>query len=154
MSRDDYVSNGPVSSMPGNRWPHTEGFRCENEGEDGGCAAGTKADWKIQGETDSFGCEYFFLCNQCEEKRNARRLEEEEKRDGYCSYHKGMGSNLRLKRDILGEGTSGPVYDMCEDCRKRLNEDAEAEARLSDNHDDDYEDSGDNARDDDYQDEF
>lgn len=128
MSRDNYMSNGPVSTMPGRRWEHAQINPCENSGEEDGCAEGTKANWTIQGETDSFGCEYFYLCNCCEEKRQAELKKEDEPKNGFCTFHRGPGTDIRPRRDVLGEGSSGPVYDMCAECRAALQKDADEEA--------------------------
>lgn len=142
--KHDYVSNGPVSTMPGHRWELVENdgtFGCETDG----CES-VRASWKIQGETDSFGCEYFFLCQQCEENRQKELQEENENRFtavSYCEWHRGPGTNVRPTRDIDGEGYSGPLYDVCGACRQKENERIAQE--LQDEFpedDDDYEDTG------------
>jgi hypothetical protein len=76
--------------------------------------------YKFQGETDSFGAEYCYLCEKHHAAAKASDFE------GICdSCHK--AGILRPLRDP-GEGMAGPVYRYCNPCYIRIRaEDQEAE---------------------------
>lgn len=101
---------GPIRSLPGSRHAAPEGIKCDfcNEAD---------AVTRVQGETDSFGCEMHDLCRPC-----ADRLREQcnsvEARTGQCDWCKGEATDLRDRRDI-DEGMAGPVYRVCGGCAKR-----------------------------------
>lgn len=57
-----YVSDGPVMTLPGARLPFPPGTTCDTEGHEDRPAVA-----RIQGETDSFGCEAADLCTECAE---------------------------------------------------------------------------------------
>lgn len=67
-----------------------------------------------QGETDSFGCEHEGLCLQCYEEWQVERTKP---KSGWCDLHHGQGSDIKPYRDP-DEGTQGPVYQACGECRK------------------------------------
>lgn len=72
------------------------------------------AAWKIQGETDSMGCEYNHYCEEHFAKiRNEPVSDELETCDG-C----GQMSFLKPTRD-WEEGNNGPVYYWCANCREQ-----------------------------------
>jgi hypothetical protein len=75
---------------------------------------------RIQGETDSFGCEYIFFCEECEAAWDAA---EAEPREDNCDWCKSITTTCQPFRDI-GEGSHGPVYTVCEACRTRAYKDA------------------------------
>lgn len=123
--RDSYASSNPVSTRPGATWPHNGTNDCSGQDFGYECSEGTKAAWTIQGDTDSFGCEYFYLCDCCKKKFD--NAEEEERienieREGYCEWHRGTGKDIKLTRDIDGEGYSGPLYNVCAVCRQKEQE--------------------------------
>ena len=125
-------SNGPVSTMPGSRTLIAAGvIHCDDH-------ADRWAQYRVQGETDSFGCEYLHLCASC---ADAMRIASLEPKDGYCEWHKGEGLNLRPFRDI-DEGMAGPVYMTCQSCRDKVHLAAaeEMDARGSDGYDDYFDD--------------
>lgn len=68
---------------------------------------------RLQGETDSFGCEMHDLCREC---ADAERDAEPDV--GECDWCKAKEQRLRPRRDIE-EGMSGPVYYVCAACAKR-----------------------------------
>lgn len=75
---------------------------------------------RIQGETDSFGCELHDCCEECADKiRNYNRSSEA--RTGKCNWCKREATDLRYKRDYE-EGMNGPVYRVCGVCCKRREE--------------------------------
>lgn len=92
-----------------------ESWRCEND-----------ATVRIQGETDSFGAEYYHLCDACyeldteiEEYHTAKHAEDE----AHCEWCRKVTKqkDLRYTRDI-DEGSSGPVYEVCSECRTKQND--------------------------------
>jgi hypothetical protein len=92
-----------------------------------------KAVVRIQGETDSFGCEMHDCCQECaDEIRESEQTPEA--RTGKCDWCKHQATDLRDRRDI-DEGMCGPVYRVCGACEKKY--DAELAAELA-YYDDDY----------------
>lgn len=107
---------GPISSLPGARHRVPTGATCD--------CCGVPATIRIQGETDSFGCELNDYCQACYDKMEARIAAEREadpdagnyicdgcKRDAPC----------KPARD-LEEGNCGPVYWYCDPCMSRHHE--------------------------------
>ena len=82
---------------------------------------------RVQTETDSFGCEYAHLCQECIDKM---RAEVAAARCGKCDWCKKDATDLSPRRDY-DEGMSGPVYDVCGVCRTNANERARAELEES-----------------------
>lgn len=76
---------------------------------------------RVQGETDSFGCEVFDLCAECWEQYR----EEMAKADtsGTCEWCKTVVEKLRPQRD-WEEGMHGPVYYVCKTCADRQRDEA------------------------------
>ena len=117
---------GPISTLPGASHAVPDGMVCDNHPEAPAVA-------RIQGETDSFGCEMEDLCQQCVDERRAYRCseagraEEAEWRTGKCEWCKGHSTDLSDTRDYE-EGMSGRVYRVCGSCRGRR--DAEDAAYL------------------------
>jgi hypothetical protein len=99
-------------NLPGRLLRLPQGAMCESEGH-----ANVPATHCIQGETDSFGYEEICKCTPCYEQYRAKA---DEPQDGYCEFHKGEGTDIRPFRDI-DEGFSGPVYDVCQSCRRAAN---------------------------------
>lgn len=103
-----YASNGPVSTMPGHQTAAPEGMMCEQHDD-------RQAYKRIQGETDTFGCEFFGLCKECYDKY----LEERDKPvAGCCDWCKKHSDDLRQHRDFE-EGSCGPLYDVCLPCIRK-----------------------------------
>jgi hypothetical protein len=104
---------GPISSLPGSRHEAPSGIRCD------WCDA-ADAVVRVQGETDSFGCEMHDVCQKCaDEDREQSRLPENT--TGRCDWCKENAADLRPRRDYE-EGMCGRVYDVCGACVKRQNE--------------------------------
>lgn len=105
-----------MAHLPGQRFKCTDNEICED--------CDKPATWTLVGETDSFGSEYIYLCDEHmekfdEEQRNADH-------SGTCEWCKQHKPLLRPTRDI-DEGSSGPVYDVCTECRIKQDEEASAE---------------------------
>lgn len=111
-----YVSTGPVSTMPGHTSIPPAGTMCDDHPT-------RPAVRRVQGETDSFGCESNDWCQECLDAFNAVFHEQ---KDGYCEWHNGPGTDIRNFRDY-DEGSSGRLYMTCRECRIKSNEDAQAE---------------------------
>lgn len=111
---------GPISSLPGSGHALPEGTKCDNHPDRPAVA-------RIQGETDSFGCEMNDLCQECLDADRAYERSEEA-RTGRCDWCKKPSTDLRWKRDHE-EGLHGPVYHVCGACAKAY--DAEKEDELA-----------------------
>lgn len=80
---------------------------------------------RVQGETDSFGSELLDFCQEClDDYRNWARSPEAT--SGRCDWCKQEATDLRDTRDYE-EGFYGPVYRVCDACRKRADDEARAE---------------------------
>lgn len=105
-----------------NRWPHVgggglPGRRLHISSEDAVCDEhlNRHAIIRIQGETDSFGCEYLYMCQECLDEHD-KHEEEHEDQCERCDSTEGVGPY----RDP-DEGMSGPVYYICSACRAKSN---------------------------------
>lgn len=108
MNQDLHCSHGRVSSMPGSSHSLPEGTMCDDHPD-------RPAVKRIQGETDSFGCEYICMCQECADKHAAYRKElNGGDHIGSCSCGN-RDVPLFAKRD-WEEGNSGPVYYKCRAC--------------------------------------
>ncbi|WP_271024898.1 hypothetical protein [Rhizobium sp. RCAM05973] len=116
---------GPISTLAGASHEVPEGQMCDEHPDRSAVA-------RIQGETDSFGCEMDDLCQECVDARLAYRCseagqaEEIEWRTGQCEWCKNLATDLRDARDYE-EGMNGRVYRVCGACIKRVNDEAQAE---------------------------
>lgn len=89
-----------------------EEWQCEND-----------ATVRVQGETDSFGAEYHHYCEACyklSEELNDYYTKKHEDDESQCEWCNKVTTqkNLRYTRDI-DEGSNGPVYEVCGECRAR-----------------------------------
>ena len=126
---------GPISSLPGSRHDLPEKAPCDFHPDRPAVA-------RVQGETDSFGCEMNDLCEEClrEDRKYARSPEAS---TGRCDWCKSEATSLRDTRDYE-EGMCGPVYRVCAVCRSRRDEADQAYLdSLGDLFSDDYDDEGD-----------
>ena len=114
---------GPISTLPGTSHEVPDGMECDYH-------PGRPAVARIQGETDSFGCEMEDICQECVDQRRAYRCSEAGKaedrkwRTGICDWCKTEATDLSDARDYE-EGMRGPVYRVCGACIKRQNDEAE-----------------------------
>ena len=113
-------SNGPVSTLAGHVStdgidPGTECMgQLESEQRDVLVGCPDLATVKVQGETDSFGCEYVYLCHACHERMKLAHQQRAAQPE-YCEWCKHEKTGVRDHRDI-DEGLAGPVYRVCRDC--------------------------------------
>lgn len=105
-----------MTGLPGRRHPLPDGAMCEQHPDRPAVA-------NVQGETDSFGFETIFMCQECLDEDRAYEATEEA-HTGTCDWCKREATDLSWARDY-DEGMSGPVYRVCQACRARV----EAEAR-------------------------
>lgn len=78
---------------------------------------------RVQGETDSFGAEYYHYCEACytlEQELQQYFTERHAEDEAQCEWCKKVTTqkDLRYTRDI-DEGSNGPVYEVCGSCRAR-----------------------------------
>jgi hypothetical protein len=97
---------GPISTLPGSLHSVPKGMECDYH-------PGRPATCRVQGETDSFGCEMEDLCDEC----RAGRLRYARERDtsGRCDWCKNEVER-RFDRRSSDEGLYGPVYQVCRPC--------------------------------------
>lgn len=107
-----YVSNGPVSSLPGSRHNVSSSSMCDTHPD-------KFATIRIQGETDSMGAEFIDMCQECFDKYQKRDRSAES--TGCCDWCNKAATDLRPRRDVE-EGMCGPVYQVCRACVRRENE--------------------------------
>ncbi len=126
---------GPISTLAGTEHDVPEGMMCDEHPDRPAVA-------RIQGETDSFGCEMHDLCQECLDADRAWRNSPAaaEWRKGTCEWCKSPADDLRDRRDYE-EGNCGRVYRVCGACVKRDNEYwASESAAYDDDRYDDYDD--------------
>lgn len=112
---------GPISTLPGARHDVPDGMMCDEHPD-------RPAVVRIQGETDSMGCEMFDMCKEC-----LAAYRDEEPPTGRCDWCR-EEAVLTTTRDYE-EGLCGPVYHVCKPCKKRQQDRLNAEM---DQWDDDY----------------
>ncbi len=98
--------SGPTSSMPGSSHNLPDGATCDEHPD-------RPAVRRIQGETDSFGAEYYDLCAECLEQHRNRPPPA-----GDCDWCKKESEKLTPRRDS-DEGSHGRVYLVCDPCIQR-----------------------------------
>lgn len=99
---------GPISTLPGRSHELPAGSTCDQHPDRPAVA-------RIQGETDSFGCEMLDWCEECLAKYREEMASDEP--DGFCDWCR-TDAKLRPTRDFE-EGVCGPVYYVCEPCYGR-----------------------------------
>ena len=109
---------GPISTLPGDRHHLPPGAMCDMH-------PSVPAVARIQGETDSFGCEMLDMCQKCLDEHR-EYLHEERDRLQTCDWCKAENVKVRKQRDY-DEGMYGPVYRVCNDCIKKQNDAIDAE---------------------------
>lgn len=127
----DYsCSHSPVSTMPGSTSKAQPGIPCEEDG----CSI--SSDIRVQGETDSMGCEYIHFCSgHYSAFKLAAEASAEEARTGMCDWCKHSATDLRDRRDY-DEGSAGRIYRVCGSCCTKDNERAAEELEELREHDD------------------
>lgn len=112
---------GPISSLPGSF--HVPQGDCDYH-------PGRPATRRIQGETDSFGAEMIDLCDECYQKD--REEAKNEDYSGNCDWCKSHTDRTIATRDYE-EGTHGPVYYVCKECKDRQSAQIAADLAAYDN---------------------
>lgn len=102
---DYHVSQGPVRTLPGSLHPFPEGTVCDVHQD---CLAYVR----IQGYTDSFGCEYHCLCSDC----FSQLLDEVQQNADSCDSC-GKVMPLYPERNPDESGAGRRVYWHCSNCR-------------------------------------
>lgn len=100
-------SHGPVSSLPGHVSTPLPGVTCD--------LCSDPATRRVQGETDSMGCEYLHYCNVHYAENKASF---EAPVVGACDWCGTKDVVLKPRRDYE-EGMSGRVYDVCSPCIRK-----------------------------------
>jgi len=133
--------SGPVSTLPGAHVRLPDDAVCDDHDD-------RRAVARIQGETDSFGAEYFDVCAECLERyRTEKAAMDGGAFIGRCDRCGTGDTPLFAMRDP-DEGMAGPVYYRCRGCRREINDALAAELDELREHDEPwYPDDGD---DDDY----
>lgn len=105
------VISGGVSTLPGAYHSLPKGCMCDEHTDRAAVA-------RIQGETDSMGCELIDMCQTCvdEFKAHAKKAHH-----GVCDWCRSPAEDLRPHRDFE-EGSSGRIYDVCRGCIKAESE--------------------------------
>lgn len=120
---------GPIHTLPGAGHAVPDAMKCDDHPD-------RPATHRVQGETDSMGCEMLDLCDECFTEFKAHGIYTPEE----CDWCDASGDDIRPTRDYE-EGMCGPVYYVCSACRKRRDERLAEEDRDSgydDFDDDDY----------------
>lgn len=113
ITEDLHCSNGPVASLPGSKHKFPAGTTCDDHPDRLAVA-------RVQGETDSFGCEYHCLCQECYDEV-VKYADSDESKSGTCDWCKTHQTTLAFHRD-MDEGQGGPVYRVCSGCRTKESE--------------------------------
>ncbi len=116
------VSNGSVATLPNSSHAFPAGTMCDMHPDRFAVA-------RIQGETDSFGCEYNDMCQTCLDEHHAY-VKSPEATTGVCEWCKKLKTTLRNRRDYE-EGMAGPVYRVCSECVTKENESLSEELNSS-----------------------
>ena len=101
---------GRISTLPGHVSRPPAGTTCDEHQD--------RFAWKrVQGETDSMGCEQNDLCVECYDKMQEAQAAVNAV-PGQCDWCSGMFAGLKPRRD-WEEGSVGPVYMVCKSCSDR-----------------------------------
>lgn len=100
--------SGPISSLPGAVRKSPNGYHCDTH-ED------RPAVYRVQGETDSFGCEWHDMCQECYDA-----YQKEDPYEDWECEHCNSKESVGPWRDP-DEGMAGPVYYICAPCRIKRN---------------------------------
>ncbi|NPT59051.1 hypothetical protein [Paraburkholderia elongata] len=115
---------GPISTLPGAHHAVPDGVMCDDHSD-------RPAMHRVQGETDSFGCELIDMCDECHAAYKREMAETAaERATGVCDWCGRQATDLRPRRDYE-EGSYGRLYDVCGACIRRQNEEAEEELERS-----------------------
>jgi hypothetical protein len=115
-------TTGPISTLPGDHHDVPDGTMCDEHPD-------RPATHRVQGETDSFGCELNDMCDECyaEYREDMRSWDT----SGECDWCKNHAPKLFDRRDYE-EGMRGRVYQVCQSCIDRENKRLDAEMDYED----------------------
>lgn len=130
---------GPISSMPNSTHSTPAGQMCDEHPT-------VPAVKRVQGETDSMGCEMIDMCQVCYDAHKNYMLNRDT--SGHCDWCKCDKSIVRPHRDFE-EGFAGRLYNVCTDCLKKESDSLEEDRASSDDRFVDYGDDFDDDFDDD-----
>ncbi len=103
---------GPISTLSGTL--HIAHGDCDSH-------PGVPAVKRVQGETDSYGCEMMDMCQVCYDEFVAQHAKYSvEAATGRCDWCMALVVDLRQKRDFE-EGGTGRIYKVCGDCNTKYN---------------------------------
>ena len=123
---------GPTNKLPGDQCHLPKGAMCDYHPD-------VLAVARVQGETDSFGSENEDLCQACVDQA-AVETAAYKLIPRCCDWCKKSSLSCAPARDY-NEGSCGPVYDVCQMCRGKQQDDAQEELdSYQDQCDDDYDD--------------
>lgn len=98
---------GPIRTLPGSLHKLPEGAVCDDHPD-------RPAVRRVQGETDSLGAELLDVCQECYNELIDMSLS-----IGPCDWC-GATAELKPRRDFE-EGSTGRVYDVCQNCIDKQN---------------------------------
>jgi len=124
---------GPIHTPPGAGHAVPDGMMYDDHPD-------RPATHRVQGETDSMGCEMHDMCDECFKEFKSHGVYSPEE----CDWCKKKATDISPTRDYE-EGMCGPVYYVCRACRKRRDERIEQEMRDSGYYDDCWDDLDDDT---------
>lgn len=120
--------SGPCRSIPGGISTPPDNMMCDNH-ED------VHATKRVQGETDSFGAEYSDYCDECFSTYKAE-MDKSKEIVGKCDWCH-TSATTTPTRDY-DEGACGPVYEVCNSCIRKANDEAARELEGTEDYYEDY----------------
>lgn len=122
-------TTGPISTLPGANHAVPDRTMCDAHPD-------RPATRRVQGETDSFGCELIDMCDECHAIYKREMAETAtERATGVCEWCGQPATDLRQRRDYE-EGSYGSLYDVCGACIRQQNQEAAEELERSGYYDD------------------
>jgi hypothetical protein len=103
------TTNGPTTALPGDYQALPDGSKCDEHADRPAVA-------RVMGDVDSFGGEFFDMCEEC--LKQYREELKNEDTSGECEWCKKHSPKLRPRRDYE-EGLAGRVYYVCDACVKK-----------------------------------
>lgn len=105
---------GPNSYLPGQSLKPKKNMVCDEH-------ADREATHRVVGETDSFGSEIMYMCDECYQEMQ-QQIEGQREAPRRCEICKEMKTNVSPMRDP-SEGSYGPLYNTCIACAVKIMDD-------------------------------